>query len=141
QQVALPPPVAQPSATAPPGPVAASEKPKPAAPAVAGIAVTGVRFGEHGDKTRVVLDLSAKASFTHNVDNTERLLMIELPDAKWVAPMSGIAPKTSPLSSWTVTPGGNGHILAIQLKNNMEVVSASTLSAPFRIVFDLKKLP
>ncbi len=124
---------------------AASKNGADAAPKASGKqTVTGVRVGEHNGKTRIVIDVGAKTAFTHNLDNSEHLLMIELPKAAWAGAKSAKFPNSPLLTSWTATADG-GVILAVQLKKNAEVVSASSLAAtgsqPFRIIFDLKVSP
>lgn len=106
--------------------------------------ITGVRFGEHDGKTRIVIDASARVSFNQNIDNSEHLLLIELPDTAWTGPTSG-APQSAIVSSWTAEASGGGTILAVSLKNNAVMASADKIDAangaPYRIVFDLKTSP
>ncbi len=139
------------AATPPPAPVPAATNPAPTAPVIpvttpmqsvpAGqVAVTGVRIADHDGRTRIVVDASAKAAYTHNIDNTERLLMIEIPSAAWRGPAGGQV-KSQLAKGWTASDDGTNVIIAIELKNKAELVSSSVLSAPFRIVFDLKTSP
>lgn len=133
-----------------PPPVAA-EKPaeKKAAPSPVAITgptqVTGVRIGEHADKTRMVLDLSGPAKYSYDLDNVEKLLVLEIPDAGWKGPTQWKAGKSPVLDSWNATPldGGKGSRMIIQLKDAASVIYETTLAASgqesFRIVIDLAK--
>ncbi len=91
--------------------------------------VKGIRIGEHGSKTRLVLDLSANAkpAFKYDLDNGEKVLLVELPASGWAGAQSG-TPKSPLIESWTVqkTPEG-GSTLAIQLKKDARVLSTEFL--------------
>ncbi len=94
--------------------------------------VTGVRIGEHGDKTRIVFDLTAKAKpdFNYDLDNAEKLLLINLPASAWAGAESGKASAAAPLiQGWTVQKEAAGSTLAIQLKKGARVLSTEYLKA------------
>jgi hypothetical protein len=84
--------------------------------------VNGVRIGEHGTKTRFVIDISGKTKpeFKYDLDNGEKLLLVDLPTMGWAGSQSGKGGAAAPLvEGWTVQPGQNGgSTLAIQLKKN-----------------------
>ncbi len=138
-----PPPRASPVQTSPPpSPAPAAEQP---ASAGRGVSVTGLRLGDHGGTARVVLDVSGKTSWRRDLDNSENLLVIELPEAGWT---------TSPAQSFAANPlvasytaqgmeGGKGTRLILQLKASTSVVNETTIAPDgtnaFRIVLDLKK--
>jgi hypothetical protein len=118
--------------------------PNPAAGAV----VNDIRIGEHKDKTRLVIDVSAAATYSYDLDNTENLLVIELPNTGWSGPMKWASDeqprrKKSPLlASYTVVPSSqNGHRVIVQLKQNAKVSYESAYKANgnpnYRIVIDL----
>ncbi|MCB1538996.1 MAG: hypothetical protein KDJ49_08525 [Alphaproteobacteria bacterium] len=158
---AAPPPVAP--APLVPTPVAESTPPKdekpapekpapaPASPAQSGAQnVSALRVGEHTDskvtRTRIVLDVGAKTPYSYNLDNSEHLLMIELPQAGWSTALKGGAKNSSLLAGWSATAeGSGGTILAVQLKSNARVAGVDAIPAgngkPFRIVFDLEVSP
>jgi len=71
------------------------------------------------------------------------LLLIELPQAGWSTASTGTFAAAPLLTSWTTEPigGGTGTRLIIQLRQEVMVVSDSTLTDPARIVLDLKKQP
>lgn len=125
---------AQPSAIAP----AAS------APAVKlDTSVTAVRIGEHANKTRVVFDLSSatKPTFTYDLDNGEKLLLVDMPSAAWAGKDQG-KPNSPLIAGWNAqkTPNG-GAAVAIQLKKDARVLSTEFLKAegkdPARLVMDI----
>jgi hypothetical protein len=67
---------------------AAAAKPAtaPAAPVTMGPIigdVRGIRIGDHIDKTRIVLDVTAKAPFKVRLENEGRRMVIELPQYAW----------------------------------------------------------
>lgn len=144
------PPVQQQMAAAP-MPQAAPQQPAPAAytppPAAGGgsLFVSNVRFGEHPDKTRMVLDASSKVDFTYDLDNSEKILMIALPGASWQGAQQ-MAVDGSPLvSSYNVVPDPQGGSqVVMQLKQPVKVLWAQALppGGPQgdRVVFDLAPL-
>jgi len=128
-------------------PMAAKPKPKAAVqrkappPASQGTTVYDVRVGEHPGKTRIVLDTNTKASFSIDVDNNEKIMVVDLPNAKWTAAASkNLSSKT--LSSYRVEEAGEGNLLIFQLKKSAEILSQKeipgTAGSGRRIVIDLK---
>lgn len=116
------------------------------APAPSGSGVTSVRevrIGEHKDKTRLVLDVSGKASFRYDLDTLENLLVIELPDAGWSASRSWRSQKAPLMASYSVQDMQNGGSrMIIQLKHSASVVHSGTIapnkdSRNHRVVIDL----
>jgi hypothetical protein len=116
----------------------------PAAPAPSGAtSVKGVRIGEHGSKTRIVLDLegAAKPDFKYDIDNAENLLVVDLATTPWAGTTSG-TPKSPLIASWAAqgTPSG-GAALAVQLKKGARVVASEYLKPegenPARLVIDI----
>lgn len=115
------------------------------AASTSGANVTGVRIGEHGTKTRFVLDLSTKTKpeFKYDLDNAEKLLLVDLPSMGWVGNQSGKGGTAAPLvQGWNVQKGvSGGSTLAIQLKKNARILSTQFLPAegkdPARLVMDI----
>jgi hypothetical protein len=137
---AAPPPEPEPAevAQAPP------DTPKPEPPASAGPAVTGIRTGlQPKGITRIVLDLSGPTTHHSDLDNEEKLLLVEMPEAGWSAALNGTFADAPLLVSWTTEPlpDGKGTRLVLQLRDKVEIVSDSSLTGPARIVLDLKKSP
>lgn len=110
-----------------------------------GAAVTNVRFGEHPGKTRMVLDANGKVAFSHNVDNRENIIMINLPGTGWMG-MPQMMVNNSPLvSSYNVIPDNQGgQQMIIQLKRPAQVLWSQALDPTggqgHRIVFDIAPL-
>ncbi|MFA5592670.1 MAG: AMIN domain-containing protein [Micavibrio sp.] len=88
-------------------------------------AVKAVRIGEHGTKTRLVFDLggAVRPSYKVDVDNGERLLVIDMPGSDWAAAATGSA-KSPLIDGWAAqkTPSG-GATVAVQLKKTARVLS------------------
>ena len=105
--------------------------------------VTGVRIGEHGNKTRLVFDLNSnsKPSFKYDLDNAEKILLVEMPSAGWSGRASG-KPQSPLIESWNATEeASGGSSVAIQLKKDARVISTEFLKAegkdPARLVVDI----
>lgn len=155
-QVAVPPPVpltpapavAQqvPSAWSPPA--AAPAATAPVVPAAAGRSssvVQALRVGEHPGRTRIVLDVSSNVAFRHDIDNNERILMLELPGAAWSAPLQQQFARSPLVAAYQATPDGQGGTrLAIQLRKPAKIASTQSLAAEPgkapRVVVDIAPL-
>ncbi len=107
-----------------------------------GIAVTGIRIGNYKDKVRIVLDATAKASFTADLDNNEKILVVELPQTGWRTDMQKTFAQNAVLSSYkTEQRADGGTRLIIQLKSRSSILYQITLPNPngtSRLVLDLK---
>ena len=120
------------------------DTPKPEPPAPAGPAVTNIRTGlQPKGVTRIVLDLSGPTPHHSDLDNEEKLLLVEMPEAGWSAALNGTFADAPLLVSWTTEPlpDGKGTRLVLQLRDKVQIVSDSSLNGPARIVLDLKKSP
>lgn len=98
---------------------------KPAAKASGTAVAKAVRFGEHVDKTRLVIDLKGKTSYTASIDNGRNILSIELPGvADWAGQRrwnAGFAPL---VTNYTVVPrDGGGFRLNAKLKHNADIAA------------------
>lgn len=89
--------------------------------------VYDVRIGEHPGKTRIVMDVNAKTDFNVDIDNNEKIMIIELPNADWDTATSKTIAKSPYISSYKVEPSGNGHMLIMQLKQGAAVAYKSDL--------------
>ncbi len=148
-----PPAVSNPEATAPPvaSPVATSPTPQtqtqpvqaPAAP-VAGNAVSGMRFGVDGNKTRIVFDANASLTYKKDLDNNESLLVIELPGMGWSMAAAGTPPASALVQSWSAQAMDNGGTRIVMiLKKPVTLTYEATLkpepgSPHHRLVLDLR---
>lgn len=133
----IPAPQVSPAATA-------AEKPQAAAPAPASgtVTATGLRVGEHGDKTRLVLDVSALTDYKTATDNDKDTLIITLPGAAWSGKAAADGIKSKLVSGWTAQAAPDGGTqVAIRLKKDVKIVASERLKAEgtgtARLVFDL----
>lgn len=125
----------------PAAPVAKADAPPTSA---AGGAVTGVRIGEHGSKTRLVMDLSGKTKpdFKYDLDNAEKLLLVDLPALAWSGAQAGKGGVSPLVEGWNAQKGSNGGTtVAVQLKRNARILSTQFLPPegkdPARLVMDI----
>lgn len=107
-----------------------------------GVFVRNLRFGEHADKTRLVLDTSDQVTFRYDIDNSEKLLVIEMPQTGWRGSEAMEITNSPLVSSYSVVSDNNGgHQLVMQLKEPAQVLWAQALmpGGPqgHRIVIDL----
>lgn len=102
--------------------------------------VTGVRLGEHPDKTRLVLDMDGKGAFAIESSADGRDLEIVLDGAVWKAPSSG---KGKGLVDGFIYLGGadDESRLMLALKASGRVKRAFSLTKPDRIVIDMEPAP
>lgn len=109
--------------------------------------VLNIRVGDYPDKTRIVLDLSAPAKYMVDLDNQEKLLILEVKDTKWAA-KTAFTFKNSPLlSAYTAqSADASGHSrLLITLKTPVKIAKKFILKSDKsrnlkdRIVLDLVK--
>lgn len=103
-----------------------------------------LRAGEHADKVRLVLDTNKNTEFSVDLDNDERLIIIELPNARWIGKSAHKFSGSKLLDSYSVEPlGGNkGSLVIIALRKNTKIQRQKRLkpdaSNPYhRIYFDL----
>lgn len=107
--------------------------------------VIGVRIGEHASKTRVVMDLTGKTKpeFKYDLDNGEKLLVVDMPSLGWTGAATGKGGKAAPLvAGWNAQKGAaGGSTVAIQLKKNARILSTQFLPPegkdPARLVMDI----
>jgi len=109
-----------------------------------GAAVTGIRSGVQNGAARIVLDMSEKNAYRRDLDNAEKILMIELPGLQWAAPKEGSFSKAPPLKSWAARAmaDGTGTIVAIQLSATASIAYEKVLPGKdgtgSRLIIDLK---
>lgn len=132
----VPPPVVQtPPVTPPPAPpkppVSIPEKkveaPKPAASGQK--TVQDLRIGEKKEYSRLVLDLGQSAKVTYDIDNEEKILLIDIPGFNWNAAKTKTFPKSLLIASYQVQTDATGAHLVVQLKAPAKVVNYSTIEA------------
>ncbi|MEM6781668.1 MAG: hypothetical protein AAF569_07375 [Pseudomonadota bacterium] len=118
------------------------DAPKPAS-APPGQSVIGLRVGEHPDKTRIVMDATGQPTFSFDLDNAERIFIVELPGTSWSAATQKNFSSSPLLQSYrTDTLGSGGTRLIMQLKKDAEVTYSKVIngkqSGQKRIVIDLR---
>ncbi len=137
----VPKPVAKPKQVAKKPETAAA---KPAPVAAGKVTVNAVRLGaQQNGKTRVVLDLSGPGQFSYDLDEQEKILVIELKNAsaKDTLQKSGLA---SPIvQSYSVQNDGSDARIILQLKDGATVTGSDSLGpssgAGHRVYVDLAK--
>ena len=146
QGVYAPQPASSMSAPAPAKTAAKTIRRAPAPAASTGPGVRDVRVGQHPGKTRLVLDLSQKSNFTYDLDNNEKLLLIDLPSTPWSAKSTEAFSKDPLIARYNASDNGNGGtMLAIQLKRPARILEATTLApnstyGNHRIMLDIAPL-
>lgn len=139
------------TATATPTNIAPAARPQPIpdpapvtapAPAMAGQSIVSIRVGEHPDKTRIVLDASGNPNYSYDLDNSEKIFIVELPGTGWSASAQSTFSSSPVLASYrTDSLNGNGTRLIMQLKKAASVVYSSKIGGKQpgqeRIVIDL----
>ena len=108
------------------------------------LAVQQIRIGDHVDKVRIVIDATGPLKYRYDLDNNEKLLIVDLPGAQWKGPASGTGNKSGLVASYNVTPTADGSMLALQLKAETNVLKDSILkpsqgSGFHRLMIDLGK--
>lgn len=129
-EAAAPPPEPEPEDVAQGPP----ETPKPEPPASTGPAVTGIRTGlQPKGITRIVLDLSGPTPHHSDLDNEEKLLLVETPEAGWSAALNGTFADAPLLVSWTTEPLPDGKGTRSSLltpRQGTDLVSDLSLNGP-----------
>lgn len=127
------------SAATPPAPLA--NAPAPASSGSTGAMVSNLRTGEHPGKTRLVLDLTSASSYKADIDNNEKLLLIELGNAGWSAAQQKALNNPLIKGYTTQQTANGGTILALELKKPVKILGSSALKpngqTGHRIYFDL----
>lgn len=123
----------------PPPPVAAGP---PATATAGGPAVESMRIGEHPGKIRIVLDVSGKTSFTADLDNEEKILVIEMPTAAWNTDVQKAFTDNPLIASYrTEKRDDGGTMLILQLKSKTSIGYKSAMDNEDgkgqRIIIDL----
>ncbi|MCD8493981.1 MAG: AMIN domain-containing protein [Alphaproteobacteria bacterium] len=134
------------SASAPAAPKAPLPTLASATASPAGHAVQNIRLGEYPGKTRLVLDLSGPSSYKTELDNGEKLLLVQIPQAGWGAEQRKSLAGHPLVAGYTAQPAANGGTtLAIELKKPVKISANSALppNATYknhRIFIDLNAL-
>lgn len=124
-------------------PPAAVEKPavtpSVAAASAGATIVQGFRIGEHQGMTRLVIDLNGATTYSRDLDNAERLLVIELPASAWNIKTTETLKNSPLIQSWAAqSVDGGGSRVIVNLKKGVKIVQENKLKQPDRILMDLQ---
>jgi hypothetical protein len=99
------------------------------APAPKVFAVTSVRVGQQEkDITRIVLDTTNPAEIHYDLDNTEGLLVIDIPKAKWSTTSAQTFQKSPMVKSFKATSDDSGAHFVTDLKQKAKVIATARLA-------------
>lgn len=94
------------------------------------LTVRNMRVGEKsGGVTRIVLDTNSPARLNYDLDNNEKILVIEVPDAGWAAQKSASLTQSPLVASYKAESDKTGSRLVLQLKKEATVLSTARLAA------------
>ncbi len=103
-----------------------------------------LRIGVHSDKVRIAFDTNRKTPFHIDIDNTEKLVIIELPEARWAGRKSIPVADSKLFESINIeSANDNSSMLILSLKKETEILQKRILAPDssggyYRIYFDLK---
>jgi N-acetylmuramoyl-L-alanine amidase len=130
---------APPAATPPATPAQVPQVITP--PAAMASSVMDIRIGEHPGKTRIVLDVRGKTGFTADLDNQEKILVAELPEAGWNATAQKTLSSSPLIASYrTEALDNGGTLLIVQLKKSASIAYKGAMDDPGkgqRLIIDL----
>ena len=86
--------------------------------------VTRVRTGAHTGKTRLVLDMSGAGKMSYDLDNAEKLLIVELPGAGWSAPLQQSFKNDAYIKGYSAQVEGDKVQLIVELKKAAKITMA-----------------
>lgn len=89
----------------------------------------GVRFGKHGEKTRVVIDVNSPATSSYKMDDLNHSLIIDLPNSSWDGPRQSTLNKSDIFSRYEVrqSPEG-GTRLMLYLRKKAKIIYMDKLT-------------
>ena len=107
--------------------------------------VRAVRIGTYPNRTRLVLDVAKKSPFQFDIDNNEKLMIVELPSSPWSAAAQRTLSSNPLVAGYTAQDNGSGGtVLVIELKKPAKVQRYSDLPPNkkygHRIYFDIVPL-
>ncbi len=120
------------------------KKPPPVIKHYKDTVVQNLRAGEHADKIRIVLDTNKQSNFSIDLDNDEKLIIIELPDARWIGDKTKTFKSSKLLESYTIETlnDGKGTMIVLSLRKATKILSEKRIGPDgnngyHRIYFDL----
>lgn len=109
-----------------------------------GLVSLNLRIGEHADKSRIAFDTNHRIDFSIDLDNDENLIIIEIPNARWIDKKNKTFKDSKLLESYSTSPINNdkGTMIVLSLKKTTNILREKRLSpdkdTPYhRIYFDL----
>ncbi len=123
-----------------------TEKTAPVAAKAGGVTVKTLRFGaQKNGKVRIVLDATSAAAMNYDLDNTEGILLIDLPKAGWKAGEPKVPTSASLLKNAHVKTDESGSHLIIELAGKAKVLATGRLtpsgSYGHRVYLDVAPTP
>ena len=115
-----------PSSAPPPAPP--KQQAPPPAKTYSGSVATNLRFGEYDNKVRIVIDTNKPIKVTADFDPEEKILLLDMPGAKWVGPTQKTIGDSKLVSSYSITPSadGTGSTIVIPLKKDSHIMTKGT---------------
>lgn len=107
------------------------------------VTINDIRFGQHAEKLRIVLDVSDDTPYTLDLNNDKRALTIELPSTKSALPVNRALNTPLPVSySVEAINNGQGSRIIFALSGTTEIMKDAILAphanGGYRIFVDLK---
>ena len=91
--------------------------------------VLDARVGEQKGVTRLVLDLGQPVKIDYDIDNAEKILLIEIPGFTWSAATAKNFAKSPLIASYQVQTDASGSHLAVQLRKPVRIANYSQIGA------------
>jgi hypothetical protein len=91
--------------------------------------VSSVRIGEHPNKIRIVLDLSAQTGYTLDYDSKSNSIFVEMPYASWSAKEDWQSRKLSIVHNYHVERVGSGVRLVLSVEEGAKIGASGLLNA------------
>ncbi|HBR69466.1 MAG TPA: hypothetical protein DEA55_08840 [Rhodospirillaceae bacterium] len=109
-----------------------------------GTSIENIRFGDHPGKTRIVIDVSETAKFSHHLSDENKVLDINISGAAWGAGIEAKILQHPLILGYRATTDANGTHLTLKLKKPGKVVWSAALKPDHgkgdRVVFDIAAL-
>ncbi|PZP54988.1 MAG: hypothetical protein DI586_08240 [Micavibrio aeruginosavorus] len=126
-EVAPPP---KPAATKSPEKPIEAQKPPVSKPAASGQKIVqDLRIGEKKEYSRLVLDLGQSVKISYDIDNEEKILLVEIPGFEWKAAKTKTFPKSLLIASYQAESDASGSRLVVQLRGPAKIANYSTIDA------------
>jgi len=99
-----------------------------------------LRIGDHGDKTRLVFDLTAKPAYTTTITEDEKQLIVDLPGITWTVQANWQAKGGDLVSSYKYDSGRVYIDLMSRSKIKMQDIIPGDGGRGYRLVIDLVRV-